>query len=308
MTGYLRTGLQRHAQNCIGALGKLSRQPLASMLTIGVIGIALALPSALNVLVRNGQVVAGGLENVRDFSIYLKPGEEVEAATTLAAELESLALVEDVRVVPADQAMEEFSGAVGFADVIETLERNPLPHALVVRPVAEAPVHDLQELAGELSARTTVDLVKVDLEWLARLNALLDLVRRAIWLAAAMLVAAVIIIIGNTIRLDIQNRREEIEVSKLLGASNSFVRRPFLYTGLWYGLLGGCFALALLGFGLWLLSGPVERLVALYGGSFRPLGLDGATALAVVSGGLLGGLGGAWTAVARHLAAIQPKV
>ena len=124
---------------------------------------------------------------------------------------------------------------------------------------------------------------------------------------AALLGAAILVIIGNTIRLDIQNRRAEIEVSKLLGASDGFVRRPFLYTGFWYGLLGGCFALLLLGISLWLLSGPIERLASLYGGAFEAPGVDGDTALAIVAGGLLAGLGGAWSAVARHLAAIQPQ-
>jgi cell division transport system permease protein len=123
-----------------------------------------------------------------------------------------------------------------------------------------------------------------------------------------LLVGAVIVIVGNTIRLDIQNRRAEIEVSKLLGASDGFVRRPFLYLGIWYGLLGSIFALILLGISLWLLSGPVDRLVNLYGGSFQPLGVSPDTALAVLSAGILAGLGGAWSAVARHLSAIQPKV
>ena len=119
---------------------------------------------------------------------------------------------------------------------------------------------------------------------------------------------AVIVIIGNTIRLDIQNRRAQIEVSKLLGASDGFVRRPFLYTGFWYGFCGALFAFLLLSISLWVLSGPAERLVKLYGGEFQPIGMDQLTLLTMIAGGLLAGLGGAWIAVGRHLSDIQPKV
>jgi cell division transport system permease protein len=151
-------------------------------------------------------------------------------------------------------------------------------------------------------------LVKLDTEWLERLNALLELARRGVWIAAVLLIGAVIVIIGNTIRLDIQNRRAQIEVSKLLGASDGFVRRPFLYTGFWYGLCGAVVALLLLIISLWVISGPVKRLVQLYGGGFQPIGVDRLTLITVVAGGLLAGLGGAWIAVARHLSDIQPKV
>ena len=305
---FLRTYVGRHAQNCVAALGNMSRQPLASLLTITVIGVALAMPSALNVLVRNGQAVAGGWGEVRDFSVYLRPETTRDAAASLRAALEAMTEIDAVRLITADEALEEFQDTPGFAEILVALDDNPLPHTLVVRPMANTPAGDLEVLARRLGEREEVDLVKLDAEWVARLNASLDLLRRVIWMAAIVLVAAVIIIIGNTIRLDIQNRRAEIEVSKLLGATDGFVRRPFLYTGFWYGLLGGCFALLLLGAGLWLLSGPVDRLVALYGGGFRPLGLDGRTLLAVLAGGLIAGLGGAWMAVARHLSAIQPKV
>ena len=304
----LKNYLLRHAQNCIGALGTMTRQPLASFLTIAVIGIALAMPSALNVIVQNGRAVAGGWSNIRDFSVYLEPGTPLAQAQRLRRQLVDNELVESARLISADDAIIDFQNDPEFGELLGALARNPLPHTVVVRPTADADAPALQRLEGELSARTDVDMVKLDTEWVQRLNAFLDLARRAVWIAAYMLVGAVIVIIGNTIRLDIQNRRAEIEVSKLLGASDGFVRRPFLYTGFWYGLLGGAFALLLLGISLWLLSGPIERLAELYGGAFRPLSVDGGTLLTVLGGGLLAGLGGAWTAVARHLAAIQPKV
>ncbi|MFQ5633734.1 MAG: permease-like cell division protein FtsX [Gammaproteobacteria bacterium] len=298
----------RHAQNCVGALGEMSRRPLASSLTIIVIGISLAMPAALNVLVQNGRTIAGGLDGIRDFSVYLTPGTPSEQAARLRNQLDESSLVGTARLISAEDALIEFRDDPGFGGVLAALESNPLPHTIVVRPTEDATPKDLQELERSLTRRTDVDLVKLDTDWVRRLNAMLDLARRGVLIAATLLVGAVIVIIGNTIRLDIQNRRAQIEVAKLLGASDGFVRRPFLYTGFWYGLLGGCFALLLLGVSLWLLSGPIERLSELYGGAFRPSGADRNTLLSILLGGLLAGLGGAWSAVARHLAAIQPRV
>lgn len=304
----LRSYLNRHAQNCVAALGAMSRQPLASSLTIAVIGIALAMPSALNIVVQNGRAVAGGWENIRDFSVYMSPGTPLEQGQQLRDQIERSNVVKSVQLISADEALEDFRHDPEFGGLLAAIDRNPLPHTIIVRPDESATPIQLRELESGLSQRDDVDLVKLDTDWVRRLNAILDLARRGVWIAAIMLVGAVIIIIGNTIRLDIQNRRAEIEVSKLLGASDGFVRRPFLYTGLWYGLLGGCFALLLLGLSLWLLRGPIERLATLYGSAFRPLGISGLTVLAIVGGGLVAGLGGAWSAVARHLAAIQPRV
>jgi cell division transport system permease protein len=305
---FLKSYLTRHAQNCVGSLGEMSRQRLSSALTIAVIGIALAMPSALNIMVKSGRALAGGWENVRDFSAYLRPGTTLDEAARLGDQIQAMDIIESVQLISADQALTEFKSDSGFREILGALDKNPLPHTVVIRPQADAPPEALDQLEQELIARPDVDMVKLDTEWVARLNAILDLARRTVWIAAVMLVGAVIVIIGNTTRLDIQNRRSEIEVSKLLGASNGFVRRPFLYMGFWYGLLGGCFALILLTVSLWLLSGPVDRLASLYGGGFDRLSVDFATTFTVLGGGILAGLGGAWSAVAKHLAAIQPKV
>jgi len=303
-----RLYLARHLQTSLGALGGLSRQPIASALTIAVIGIALALPAALHVLVQNGRLAAGTLEDIRDFSIYLVPGTELARAEQLAAELGENPGISDVRLIPADDALAELQEDAGIAGLALALEQNPLPHTLVVRPADELDNAAIGLLAEEAAGRPDVDDVRLDMEWLARLNALFELLRRAVLLAAILLVAAVIIIIGNTIRLDIQNRQQEIEVMKLLGASNGFVRRPFLYLGFWYGALGGLFALLVLLVGLGALSGPVNRLAGLYSSGLRLTGMDPRTAMIVFAGGLAAGCGGAFLAVSRHLAAIQPRV
>jgi cell division transport system permease protein len=300
--------LTRHAQNAIGALGTLSRNPVATALTVTVIGIALALPAALGVLVQSGRSLAGGFAEVRDFSVYLVPGVGLDRAEALARELRNKTGVESVRLIPADTAVAELSKDPGFAGALAALESNPLPHTLVVRPLAATDSETLKQLAAEVGKAPDVDLVKVDLQWVERLNAALDFLRRLGLITGGLLIAAVVIVVGNTIRLDIQNRSAEIEVAKLLGATDAFVRRPFLYLGLWYGILGGLVAMLILLAGLWALGGSVSRLAGLYGSSFELGGAGGDSLLAVLAVGVLAGWGGAWTAVARHLAAIQPKI
>jgi len=304
---HLRRWAQLHGRNSVGALRDLGAQPVATLLTVCVIGIALALPGSLNMLVQNGRHLAGGWDSVRDFSIYLTPGSAEDSATVLAQELRSNSLIQSVSLTTADAALTDFRDSSGLGEVLDSLQDNPLPHTLTVRPTESAEADALAALGDSLAERAEVDLVKIDTQWVARLNAILDFLNRVVVIAGLLLITAVIIIVGNTIRLDIQSRRDEIEVVKLLGASDGFVRRPFLYIGLWYGLIGGAVALLLLLAGGWLLAEPLQRLIGLYDSQISLLGLDGRTALAIVAGGVLSGWGGAWTAVSRHLAAIQPK-
>ncbi len=298
---------QLHIRNCIDSLLAFRSQPIATFLTVAVIGIALALPASLNLVVQNARAVAGNWESARDFSVYMQPGGETQAAEQVAADLRARDSIDTVMIISADEAMDDFRSASGLGEALDTLEENPLPYTLVVRPKEAASVSELQSIGEELSARPEVDMVKIDTEWVERLNAILDLLRRVVLMGSILLIMAVIIIVGNTIRLDIQSRRDEIEVVKLLGASDGFVRRPFLYIGLWYGIIGGFVALCLLTVGGWLLAAPLERLLGLYGAELNLLGMNLGTALLVIGGGVVSGWGGAWTAVTRHLAAIQPK-
>jgi len=305
-TNPVRRWLQLHISNCQSSLLDLRAQPIATALTVFVIGIALALPGALNLVVQNGRNLAGSWESARDFSVYLVPGTELAAAEKLGADLKKRAVIESVQVIAAEDALIEFRESSGLGEVLDALESNPLPHTLVVRPNATASGEQLATIGAELDKRPEVDIVKLDTQWVERLNAILDFLNRVVIVATLLLVAAVIIIIGNTIRLDIQNRRDEIEVLKLLGASDGFVRRPFLYVGLWYGLMGGIVAVLLMFMGGWFLTAPLERLIGLYESELSLLGLDLSSAVTMVAGGVLAGWGGAWTAVSRHLTAIQP--
>jgi len=304
----MKQWLERHAQTLLGSLGRLWQQPFATLLTILVIGIALALPACLNVLVQNVRAASGGWSNALDISVYMKPATSLEDARRAAERIRARRDVEAVTLIPADDALAEFRKSSGFGEALEALKDNPLPHALVVRPAAEfqAPAQ-VQALSAELRQIAGVDIVQLDTGWVSRFNAILDVVRRVILLAAGLFALGILVIVGNTIRLDIENRRAEIEVTKLVGGSDAFVRRPFLYNGLWYGLGGGLVAGLIVAVVVAVLADPVQRIAGLYGSGFRlqGLGLEGWGTL-LLGGALLGWLG-SFIATSRELHGIEPK-
>lgn len=296
-----------HVSTSIGALGRLARQPFASLLTILVIAVTLALPASMHLLIKNAQSLSGNWDNALDFSLYLRDGTSEEDATRLAELIGKRADVQAVTLISSEEALEEFKAQSGFGPALDHLSVNPLPHTIVVRPASSNTEQSMTLMHEELSNLPETDFVQADTEWVQRFHAILDMMRRAITIGASLLGAAIIVIIGNTIRLDIQNRREEIEVTKLIGASNGFVRRPFLYAGLWYGLGGGLLALALVAYGMFALKEPAGRLAGLYSSSFSMLSLSLAESLVTLGTGVLLGLAGSWLAVARHLRRIEPR-
>ncbi|MDX1480990.1 MAG: permease-like cell division protein FtsX [Woeseiaceae bacterium] len=296
-----------HAANCVGALGRLARQPFASFMTILVIAVTLALPAALQLAIKNAASISSSWDNALDFSVYLKSDVPLEDAERLVGIISQRADVASVRLIPADQALEQFKQTSGFGDALDHLAENPLPHTLVVRPGVANNEAMVMLLNEELANLPETDFVQVDTEWVQRFLAILDILQRAVAIGSLLLAAAIVVIIGNTIRLDIQNRREEIEVTKLIGGSNAFVRRPFLYSGLWYGLGGGLLALGLVGYGLYALREPAERLAGLYGSSYQILSLSFVESLAILGTGVLLGLSGSWLAAARHMRRIEPR-
>jgi cell division transport system permease protein len=305
--GLLRSWLRLHVQTLFGSLGRLTGQPVASAMTMAVIGIALALPAGLLLLVTNLQALSGHWDDSIELSLYLEPGQPETRAKTLAEEIEAWPEVQATRLITAEEGLAQLRETAGFGDAIDALERNPLPHLVTVRPAAGSDGPEAVEaLAERLRALPGIDIVQADADWVRRLFAMLDIARRLAALAAILLAVGVLIIVGNTIRLDIQNRRDEIEVMKLIGGTDGFIRRPLLYSGTWYGLGGGIAALAIVQLGLFALSGPVERLAGLYGSGFRTTGLgpDGALAL-VLLGAALGWLG-SWLSATRHLRRIEP--
>jgi len=299
--------LTRHASTSLGALGRLSRQPFASLMIIVVIGVTLALPAAINVVVKNAQSMSGSWDNALDFSVYLDMDLTVSEAEGLARLIEQRADVASVELVTADEALLEFKQQSGFGEALNQLGDNPLPHALVVRPGPGNTGASLRLLQEEIGNLPETDLVQVDTEWVQRFHAILDIVRQAIAIGAALLGIAIVVIVGNTIRLDIENRRDEIEVTKLIGGSNAFVRRPFLWTGFWYGLLGGTFALLLVQYGLYLLRDPVTRLAGLYQGNIAVATLGVTESGAIIGTAVFLGLFASWVTAARHMRRIEPR-
>lgn len=306
-SGPLGIWLTRHASTLVGSLGRLARQPFASFLTVLVIAVTLALPAALHLVVKNARSLSSGWENALDFSVYLVDGTSEDAARQLESLIAQRADVDSVRLVTAEEALAEFREGSGFGAALDYLGENPLPHTLVVRPSPSNTQASVTLLHEELGNLPETDVVQLDQEWVQRFLAILDIVQRAIAFGGILLAAAIVIIIGNTIRLDIENRRDEIEVTKLIGATNAFVRRPFLYSGFWYGAFGGALALGLIGYGLYSLRVPVSRLSGLYGGRYEVLALGLQESFAVVGTGVFLGLFGSWLAAARHMRRIEPR-
>ncbi|RLQ20950.1 ABC transporter permease [Seongchinamella sediminis] len=299
--------LRHHRLSAADSLHRVLENRVSSLMTWLVIGIALALPVGLDVALDNATELSAGWDSPAQISLFLEDGVSSEQALALAREIEGSADVAAVLYVSREDALAEFSALSGFADVLASLEDNPLPNLLLVTPAAALDGAATGDLRARLAAENNVAEAVLDMAWLQRLNSLMDLSRRLVLAIGALLVLGVLLILGNTIRLAIENRREEIVIVKLVGGSNPFVRRPFLYTGLWYGVGGGLCAALLVSLSLWFLGAPVADLAALYQSDFslRGLGLMGALNLLIL-GGLLG-LAGAWLAVTRHLADIQPR-
>jgi cell division transport system permease protein len=298
----------RHAQALLGSLGRLARSPFSTGLTILVIALALALPTALRLLVLNAQLATGGFTSAVDLSVYLKPEVPLAKAQQLEHGARERPDVAHVELIPADKAMEEFRTYSGFGAALDALKDNPLPHVLHVQPRETAQsAGAVESLRRYFTAWPEVDLVQVDTEWVMRFNAILDVLRRLLAIAAVLLGAGVLAVIGNTIRLEILNRRAEIEVTKLVGGSNSFVRRPFLYTGVLYGLGGALLALAIVETTVIVLDRPIATLAELYGSHFSLQGPPRQDVGALLAAGVVLGWLGAWISAARHLRRIEPR-
>ncbi len=303
----LQSWLTRHAQTLIGSLGAIVREPGGALMTMAVIGVAMALPVFLAVLLENSSAATANLNQGFDISVYLKKESARSRAPALAELWRGRNDVASVRVITADAALAEFRERSGFGAALDELTDNPLPDTVVVTPAVSASnpqgVADLEKV---LAAAADVETVQVDGAWVNRLNAWLDILRRIVWLVAALLGSGVVLVVGNTIRLDILNRRSEIEVMKLVGATDGFARRPFLYSGVWYGLGGGALAILIVASAVQFLTGPVATLAALYGSGFKLQGMDVDVYLGVL--GCAGSLGwlGSWLAATRHIRAIEP--
>ncbi|MBI5938297.1 MAG: ABC transporter permease [Betaproteobacteria bacterium] len=286
----MKTWLALHAHSFAIALDRLRRAPLASLISVLVIGTAIALPSGLYLLLDNlGKATADAAPRT-ELSVFFKLNTAEAAARQMGQGLQQQPEIASVRFIGRDEALRRLE-RLGLGDITAGLPGNPLPHALILGTQDSSPAA-LARLAETLRKRPEVDRVKLDSDWARRLNALMQLGERITWLLAGLFGLALAAITGNTIRLQIYAQRDEIEVARLLGATDRFIRRPFLYFGGLQGLLGGAAAWGLLGLALTLLRDRIAELSTAYGSEFALTGLswpDGMALLAI--SGLLGLLG-----------------
>ncbi|TAM98629.1 MAG: ABC transporter permease [Rhodanobacteraceae bacterium] len=297
---------RQHAWCIRDSLRQLARRPLGSALTVAVMGLALALPLAFYLLLVNVQHLATTLGDSQSVNVFLKTGVTAQGADTLAATLRARPDVGAVTIRTPRQGLAELAAMQGFGEALQSLPDNPLPFALLVEPRAGLDRAGVEAMVATVRVLPQVDLVQDNGQWRARLDALVALGKRVALLLAILLGVAALLVIGNTVRLDIRGRANEIAVLQLVGASTSFVRRPYLYEGVWYGFAAGLVAVLLVLLLEAVLAAPVRELVASYAGRLHFGGLPWATLLAALAIAVALGWLGAWMASSRQLARVGP--
>lgn len=302
----LAATLRHHHESLRQSLAHLFSEPVHSTMTALVIGIALALPAGLYTIIVSLQQIGGDIEASTRITVFLHHEIDAKEIEATRNRWSSDPQVFKLEYIAADQALAEFKTQSGFGDILDLLDENPLPPVLLVTPDIKMDVEHIPRLAGRLEADPTVDAAQLDMLWLERLNAILLTGRQVIFALTGVLALGVLLIIGNTIRLEVENRREEILVTKLVGGTNAFVRRPFLYSGLCYGFSGAVFSWLAVMFGNWWLNTSVERLAKLYQSQLTLLNPGFLELGFLLGGGSLLGILGARLIVERHIAAIEP--
>ena len=296
---------EHHRDVAMESLRRLLATPLPTLMTVLVIAISLALPAGLYVLLKNAQVVSEDWDGSAQISLFLRKDTTEDQGRKLANDLARRGDVKRTEYISRDQALKEFQQQSGLGNILNELGDNPLPAVIVVYP-AQNDLKEARQLRNDLAGMGQVDIAQLDAQWVQRLYALLELGQRLVVALSLGLGLAVLLVIVNTIRLSIENRRDEIVIVKLVGATDAYVRRPFLYTGFWYGL-GGCLvALILIQSLLLWLDGPVQVIADLYRSQFSLSGLGFGPSLIMLVGSVLIGLLGAGLAVSQHLRAIEP--
>lgn len=294
---------QHHMHSIVFSLGRACRKPWSTLLTIMVMALALALPLGLSIALDNLKHFTGSVQQSREINLFLTDSTDVAGAQALATELRTREDVADVEVRTPEQGLAELRENADLGEAIDALQDNPLPSLLVVTPAADS---DDARLARSLESLAQADLVQHDAQWRTRLDAWLAFGVRLVQVLSALLGIGAVLVVGNTVRLDIQARREEIGVLQLLGASDGFIRRPFLYLGAWYGLGAGLVALGLIAAAGGALAGPLSSLSSSYGSAFVLKGLDllhsSVVLLAIVFVGWLG----AWLVTGHFLRQTRP--
>jgi cell division transport system permease protein len=298
----------RHIQQAVGSLGDLWRTPFTSVMTVFVLGISLALPATLHLFVKNAQQVSEQWDSASQITLFLKLSINDKSAQNLVKRLKLYPEVSDVHYISAKKALKEFKILSGFGRSLEYLETNPLPATVLVTPTKRSSQSDAaNELLAKLTQEREVDQGKLDLEWLTRLEAMANLVKDIVTGVALLLCVSVVLIVGNTIRLAILSQQDAIAIMKLVGATDSFIQRPFLYSGVWYGIFGGVLSWLAVSLLAHYLTSAIGKLADLYQSDFQLQGLAFSETLMLIAFAVLLSLTGSYISVRKHIRAIEPN-
>jgi len=297
-----------HAHGLFSSLGRLSRTPFTSTMTVIVLAVAIALAGCFYIVVANIQQLTGNLRTSNQMSLFLKDHINDVVGQKLAEQLAQNANVDSIKFIGKKQAMDEFKANSGFGDALNALDSNPLPNVIQVLPKDVLDSREaLDNLMAEFKRMPEVEFVQVDMQWVERLQAIMRIASRGVTVVSVLLGFAVTFITGNTIRLELHNRKEEVFISKLVGATNAFIQRPFLYTGFWLGFVAGFSAWLIVTIMLLILESPVEQLSSLYNSSFELLYLSFSEFILMLM--LSSGLAvlGSWAVLHYQLRLIKPE-
>ena len=302
---FLKTWIEQHARAFIFSLGQIYMKPLGSILTMAVIGVSLSMPAGLYVLLDNASRVTDNWGGSMQITLFLNYDLTQKEIGTLLDRLHQNKQIDNIKLISPDQALEEFKQNSGFSEALSALDKNPLPAVVLLNPDSDviASGHS-EQLLKELQDIKGVETAQFDRQWAIRLTAFIAIFQRVIIILSTLLAFAVLLIIGNTIRLAIYNRRAEIEINKLFGATEAFIRRPFLYSGLLHGIGGSFMAWGLLLLSIKLLEQPVLKLAGLYASNFQLISLGPRAVIVLLAMGGILGLLGSWVAVQRNFKAI----
>lgn len=298
-----------HAHTFQDSLSRLLKEPLQIILTSSVIAIALSLPATLYLVVDNVRQFESSFESFSQITAYLDNGASPSQIAEVKNQLSIMPEVASVIYISPAQGLQAFIESSGFGSALEHLELNPLPPVFIIEPKLAAPLEadQAQQLALKIKQIDDVDDTQIDMLWLQRLNRLTQIGQKIVFALGSALGLGVLVIIGNSIRLAIHNRREEIVVVKLVGGTDAYVRRPFLYSGMLVGLMGAVGASLIMVIGFWWLGSSVAELSELYGSQYRLLGPGIKGCIVLIAIGAVLGLSGSWLAVGKHLKAIKPR-
>ncbi len=297
-----------HAHALFSSLGRLVATPFSTIMTIAVLAISIALATGFYIMVINIQQLTANLEASNQISLFMKDSISDDKAISIADSIKQNRDVQGVKLISKEQALAEFKTYSGFGSAIDMLEKNPLPVVIQVQPKNSLQNSQaLEKLLQTLKQLDTVEYAQADMQWVERLQSIIDVANYSTLLFGFMIAIGILFIIGNTIRLELQNRKDEVIISKLVGATNAFIRRPFLYTGFWLGFISSVVAWFIVAILMLLLKQPVEKLSGLYDNELHIIFLSIGDTLGLLTLASLLGVFSSWGVLLFQLRHTRPE-